>query len=101
LATILKESEVVMTHKSCKNTVVLSLLVCILLSASTRVWATSAECIDLNNEATQALVAGKYEIAIEKYKDALKRDPGYELARKNLGMAYKVRKAHAQRRQIV
>lgn len=42
----------------------------------------------LNNQGANALNSGDYDVAIDKLSQALKMDPGYKLARNNLGMVF-------------
>jgi len=42
----------------------------------------------LNNDGVKALNAGNFQLAIAKFEEALKAEPGYTFARDNLGIAY-------------
>lgn len=46
------------------------------------------ETIGLNNEGVKALNVDNYELALQKFLDALKSDINYELARENLAIVY-------------
>ncbi len=50
--------------------------------------AVSDQLISLNNEGVQALTSNNAQLAIEKFEQALKIDPGYQLARDNLAIAH-------------
>ncbi len=52
------------------------------------VLADSDQLIPLNNEAVQALNAGNAQLAIQKFEQALKIDPNYQLAKDNLAIAH-------------
>jgi tetratricopeptide (TPR) repeat protein len=43
---------------------------------------------ELNDEGCRALKAGNFDKAIQKFKTALAADPGYQIARDNLAIAY-------------
>lgn len=42
----------------------------------------------LNNEGVKALNAGNFQLAIQKFEEALKAEPGYQYAKDNLAIAY-------------
>lgn len=44
--------------------------------------------IGLNNEGVKALNANNFALAIQKFQEALKQDPGYNLAKENLAIAH-------------
>jgi len=50
--------------------------------------ADATTVISLNNDGVNALKSNNYALAIEKFKAALKLDPGYQLARDNLAIAH-------------
>lgn len=50
--------------------------------------ATSNDVIILNNDGVRALNASNFQLAIQKFKEALKLDSSYEKARTNLAIAY-------------
>lgn len=49
---------------------------------------SAVAAITLNNEGVRALSDKKFKLAIEKLEESLKLNPTYELARKNLSIAY-------------
>lgn len=49
----------------------------------------SQDSIDLNNEGVKALKDKQFDLAIDKFKQAYRRSPGYKLTLENLGIAYK------------
>lgn len=78
------KSQILFTMKS---KIALTVTIMFFLAAGTG-WATPLQAIDLNNAAVAAINAGKFQQAIDKLLAALKLDPSYTLARKNLGIAY-------------
>jgi len=50
--------------------------------------ADQSQVISLNNDGVKALNAGNYQLAIQKFEEALKSDPNYTLARDNLAIAH-------------
>ena len=52
------------------------------------VYATSSRVIELNNAGVRALNQQNFTEAIRQFEAALKLDSSYELARKNLAIAY-------------
>jgi TonB family protein len=59
-----------------------------LLSCSPPAIATDAEVIRLNNQGVKALNKEDYDLAIEIFKQALKLDPDYTLAKMNLSIVF-------------
>lgn len=49
---------------------------------------TATNVVEANNEGVKALSQNKFALAVEKFELALKADPLYERARKNLAIAY-------------
>jgi uncharacterized protein YkwD len=49
-------------------------------------YAASTEAIALNNAGVDALTAKDYRVALEKFLEALQLEPGYTVARENLGV---------------
>ena len=52
------------------------------------VWADNSQVIDINNDGVKALNAGNVQLALQKFAQALKLDPSYQLARDNLAIAH-------------
>lgn len=50
--------------------------------------AASSQVISLNNDGVKALNAGNYQLAIQKFQEALKLDGSYVLAKDNLAIAF-------------
>lgn len=50
--------------------------------------AASSQVVGLNNEGVKALNAGNFQLAVQKFQEAVKLDPSYGLARENLAIAY-------------
>ncbi len=50
--------------------------------------ADSNQVIELNNEGVRALNAGNVQLATQKFEQALKLDPSYQLARDNLAISH-------------
>ncbi|MBZ0185290.1 MAG: tetratricopeptide repeat protein, partial [Candidatus Obscuribacterales bacterium] len=50
--------------------------------------ATSSQVIELNNDGVRALNASNFQLAIQKFQEALKLDSTYQRAKTNLGIAY-------------
>lgn len=50
--------------------------------------AASSQVVGLNNDGVKALNASNFPLAIQKFQEALKLDPSYQLARQNLAIAY-------------
>ena len=46
------------------------------------------QVIEINNEGVKALNAGNTQLALQKFAQALKADPNYQLARDNLAIAH-------------
>jgi len=61
--------------------------VAILAIQAPAIFAQTPSKVDLNNEGVMATNAGKFDLAIEKLKLALKIDPSYGLAHENLTVA--------------
>ena len=51
-------------------------------------WAAATVVVELNNDGVKALNAGNFQLAIQKFEAALLKDPGYQLAKENLAIAY-------------
>jgi len=48
----------------------------------------NSQVIEINNEGVKALNAGNIQLALQKFAQALKVDPNYQLARDNLAIAH-------------
>lgn len=77
-----------MTHHQ-QWQVLLAMIACVLLTmAPTAIAASDASVIALNNEGVMALNKSNYKLAIQKFLDALKLDPYYQLAKDNLAITH-------------
>ena len=50
--------------------------------------ADNNQVIELNNDGVRALNSGNVQLATQKFEQALKLDPTYQLARENLAIAH-------------
>ncbi len=60
----------------------------ICMSQSPLAYADSNQVIELNNDGVHALNSGNVQLAMQKFEQALKLDPSYQLARDNLAISH-------------